>query len=372
MRDCCLQLKPSAQVAPGCCCCCCWDICWWLTAVYDMQQPMEISSEQTGLASRVLEAAVRASRDHTDIPARAISHAKVLQGMALALFTCGPRHLPAASQEELYSQPSRASRCSLLVSVAKELERRAALDSIGPCLLPNLAGVTTATVVPIYGLADQLQEGSATPEDLPFLAGPASTAWLFAGGRMLVAFSQLLQLVPVWLVRPLTPQTSEAFLRLVSFAVWLVRIKVLLAAMKYQLEGGGAAATATPAAAAATSIKAVTAAESKVAALLQVHRPLFEPLMDAERSQEEGGSSSLQLAAAFDALSAACSEPGSLPAAVAAVGESLCAAFPQRFACNNRPVAPQRACQRQPAPRTSALPARCGRLLTVCTVTVHW
>jgi hypothetical protein len=296
---------------------------------------MEMSLEEVELGSRVLEAAVRTSGQYGGIPPRFDVQFKLMHGMALSqLFAAvSQREL---SQVELHAQPGHASRCcSLLVSVAKELQSRAALPGIGDSLLPHLCGVATASALPCDDLAEQLEDGRATPDSLPFLAGPASTAWLFAGGWMLVTVAQLLRQVPAWLARPASPPGRGNLVQLLTFVLWLQRTQVLLAAMKQQLGRAGAAVAGD--AAATTSVAAVTAAEGSIDAFLQAHEALFDQTIGVALDQERGSSSRVQaqLPTAFEALSAACSPPHRLPAAVQAVGASLCAAFPQRFACNN-------------------------------------
>lgn len=280
---------------------------------------------------------MRASKEIWGITAHVGIYAEAVHGLSLALHSFWPRQLPAAAQHELHTEPSRASRCcSLLVSVAKELEGRAAAPgNTGTPLLSHLCGVAIASTPPIFQLAEQLWEGSVTPDDLPFLAGPAGTAWLFASGRMLVTVARLLRQMPAWRAAPMRPPSRGNLVQLASFVLWLVRIEALLGVIQHQLKGAGQP-DAPPAAAAATSIKAVKAAEAKVAAFEQAHGNLFDQLMDVASPQDGREISGAQLTAALDALTAACSPPHhTLPDGLAAVGESLCAAFPQRFACNN-------------------------------------
>lgn len=309
-------------------------------AVYHTVQLTEMFREQPDLASCVIEAAFRASReDKIDFFQRdMLAHAMVLFGMQLAVANCLPERLPAAAQEGLCTKLSSASRhCSLLVSAMKEVEGRAALPGFDPAMMPYLSSVAcmAASAAPIFAFADQLQQQTATPASLPYLAGPANTAWLFAVGRALVTAGWVLRLVPAWRAHPTeaSPPSSKLLLQLMGFVQPLGRIQRLLSAMLDQLEQGQ---PAPPAAATVPSTTAIEDVLKGIRMILQAYQPLTDQSMHAAMHGVLAAvrSSSPQLNAAFEALTAACAQ-GGLPAVLQAVGASLCAAFPQRFACNN-------------------------------------
>jgi hypothetical protein len=294
--------------------------------------------EQPDLASCVVEAAFRTAReDKIDyFLSNTSAHAKVLFGMELAVFNCLPQQLPAAAQEALRTKLSSASRhCSFQVSALKEVEGRAALPGFNPVMLPYLSSITSKAVSapPIF---DQLGQPTATSTSLPYLATPATMAWLFMAGRALVAAGRVLLLVPGWRARPSmsSPPSSKLLLELMGWAKPVVHILSLLSAMLEQLEQGQ---PAQPPAAAAPSIAAVANALKSIKMVLQLNQELILQCMStASQGMLAFGAFSIspQLIAAFEALIAACASRG-LPTSLQVVGASLCAAFPQRFACNN-------------------------------------
>lgn len=311
----------------------------WMNDVYRTVEPTEMFREQPDLASCVIEAAFRTAReDKIDYClSNTSAHAKVLFGMELAVFNCRVQQLPAATQEALRSKLSSASRhCSFLVSALKEVEGRAALPGFNPVMLPYLSSITSKAVsaAPIF---DQLGQPTATSTSLPYLAAPATMAWLFMAGRALVAAGRVLLLVPGWRARPSmsSPPSSKLLLELmVGWAKPVVHIQSLLATMLEQLEQGQ---PAPPPAAAAPSTAAVENALKSIKMVLQLNQELILQCMStASQGMLAFGafSSSPQIIAAFDALAAACASRG-LPTSLQVVGASLCAAFPQRFACNN-------------------------------------
>jgi hypothetical protein len=289
--------------------------------------------EQPDLASCVIEAAFRTAReDKIDSFLREMpAHAMVLFGMQLAFANCLPKQLPAAAQEALRTKLSSASRhCSFLVSAMKEVEGRAALPGFNPVMLPYLSSITSMAVV---GAVDQLEQQTATPANLPYLAAPATTAWLFAAGRALVASGKVLLLVPAWRARPseTSPPSSKLLLDLMIFFKPLGGIQSLLFSIQDQLQQGQ---PAPPPAAAAPSTAAIENVLKAAYMLLDGYQSLIGQCMSAAMTGFGMLGSSPQIIAAFDALTAACAQ-GGLPTSLQVVGASLCAAFPQRFACNN-------------------------------------